>query len=131
MHQEVALEVGNKVCILAGDFLLSKAAVELSLLASSDVTEIVARGLESICEGGTRAPDVKDTSRGYTMFMPTRHMGMHCSLLNFMPVVCAGMRAYNSTVDHEVLGSTYSLEDHLGVRVASCYPVVVTQLRIA
>merc|ERR1719231_501042 len=28
VHQEVALEVGNKVCILAGDFLLAKAAVE-------------------------------------------------------------------------------------------------------
>ena len=52
VHQEVALEVGNKVCILAGDFLLAKAAVELSLLESSAVTEIVARGLESICEGG-------------------------------------------------------------------------------
>ena len=55
VHQEVALEVGNKVCILAGDFLLSKAAVELSLLNSNPVTEIVARGLEAICEGGMRA----------------------------------------------------------------------------
>jgi len=67
VHQEVALEVGNKVCILAGDFLLAKAAVELSLLESSDVTEIVARGLESICEGGMRAynstvePDALET----------------------------------------------------------------------
>jgi len=52
VHQEVALDVGNKVCILAGDFLLAKAAVELSLLESSPVTEIVARGLEHICEGG-------------------------------------------------------------------------------
>ena len=52
VHQEVALDVGNKVCILAGDFLLSKAAVELSLLDNSDVTELVARGLEAICEGG-------------------------------------------------------------------------------
>ena len=52
VHQEVALDVGNKVCILAGDFLLAKAAVELSLLESSKVTEIVASGLESICEGG-------------------------------------------------------------------------------
>jgi len=52
VHQEVALDVGNKVCILAGDFLLAKAAVELSLLESSPVTEIVASGLESICEGG-------------------------------------------------------------------------------
>ena len=55
VHQEVALEVGNKVCILAGDFLLAKAAVELSLLESSAVTEIVAKGLESICEGGMQA----------------------------------------------------------------------------
>jgi len=55
VHQEVALDVGNKVCILAGDFLLSKAAVELSLLESSPVTEIVAQGLEAICEGGMRA----------------------------------------------------------------------------
>merc|ERR1719387_721181 len=55
VHQEVALDVGNKVCILAGDFLLAKAAVELSLLESSKVTEIVASGLESICEGGMRA----------------------------------------------------------------------------
>merc|ERR1719424_1687126 len=54
VHQEVALEVGNKVCILAGDFLLAKAAVELSLLESAPVTEIVARGLEAICEGGMR-----------------------------------------------------------------------------
>ena len=55
VHQEVDLDVGNKVCILAGDFLLAKAAVELSLLESSHVTEIVARGLEAICEGGMRA----------------------------------------------------------------------------
>lgn len=67
VHQEVALEVGNKVCILAGDFLLSKAAVELSLLNSNPVTEIVARGLESICEGGmvafnsTAVPETLDT----------------------------------------------------------------------
>ena len=38
VHQEVTLEVGNKVCILAGDFLLAKAAVELSLLESSACT---------------------------------------------------------------------------------------------
>lgn len=55
VHQEVALDVGNKVCILAGDFLLAKAAVELSLLDSSAVTEIVAQGLESICEGGMQS----------------------------------------------------------------------------
>jgi len=52
VHQEVTLEVGNKVCILAGDFLLAKAAVELSMLENSAVTEIVAQGLEYICEGG-------------------------------------------------------------------------------
>jgi len=57
VHQEVALDVGNKVCILAGDFLLSKAAVELSLLDNSDVTELVARGLEAICEGGMMESD--------------------------------------------------------------------------
>ena len=56
-----------QVCILAGDFLLSKAAVELSLLNSNPVTEIVARGLESICEGGmvafnsTAAPETLRT----------------------------------------------------------------------
>merc|ERR1719313_3310257 len=58
VHQEVALDVGNKVCILAGDFLLSKSAVELSLLDDDDVTELIARGLESICEGGMLASDV-------------------------------------------------------------------------
>ena len=59
VHQEVALDVGNKVCILAGDFLLAKAAVELSLLDNSDVTELVARGLESICEGGMMSYDAE------------------------------------------------------------------------
>jgi geranylgeranyl pyrophosphate synthase len=58
VHQEVALDVGNKVCILAGDFLLSKSAVELSLLDDDDVTELIARGLESICEGGMQTSDV-------------------------------------------------------------------------
>uniref|UniRef100_A0A7S4F241 Uncharacterized protein n=1 Tax=Chrysotila carterae TaxID=13221 RepID=A0A7S4F241_CHRCT len=57
VHQEVNVDVGNKVCILAGDFLLAKAAVELSLLDCAEVTEIVARGLESICEGGMLAYD--------------------------------------------------------------------------
>lgn len=47
----------TQVCILAGDFLLAKAAVELSLLDHAAVTEIVARGLESICEGGMLAFD--------------------------------------------------------------------------
>merc|ERR1740133_146769 len=55
VHQEVALDVGNKVCILAGDFLLSKSAVELALLDDDDVTELIARGLEAICEGGMLA----------------------------------------------------------------------------
>ena len=69
VHQEVALDVGNKVCILAGDFLLAKAAVELSLLESSPVTEIVARGLEAICEGGMRAYNttVVDCTAGDTL----------------------------------------------------------------
>lgn len=58
VHQEVALDVGNKVCILAGDFLLSKSAVELSLLDDDDVTELIASGLESICEGGMQSTDV-------------------------------------------------------------------------
>uniref|UniRef100_A0A7S0IXC1 Uncharacterized protein n=1 Tax=Calcidiscus leptoporus TaxID=127549 RepID=A0A7S0IXC1_9EUKA len=57
VHQEVNVDVGNKVCILAGDFLLAKAAVELSLLDCSEVTEIVARGLEAICEGSMLAYD--------------------------------------------------------------------------
>jgi len=52
VHQEVALDIGNKVCILAGDFLLAKAAVELSLLDHAAITEIIATGLESVCEGG-------------------------------------------------------------------------------
>merc|ERR1740130_579503 len=60
VHQEVALDVGNKVCILAGDFLLSKSAVELALLDDDDVTELIARGLEAICEGGMLASDVDD-----------------------------------------------------------------------
>lgn len=60
VHQEVALDVGNKVCILAGDFLLAKAAVELSLLDSSPVTEIVARGLESIMEGDMMTAEYTD-----------------------------------------------------------------------
>ena len=69
VHQEVALDVGNKVCILAGDFLLAKAAVEPSLLESSPVTEIVARGLEAICEGGMRAYNttVVDCTAGDTL----------------------------------------------------------------
>jgi len=58
VHQEVALDVGNKVCILAGDFLLSKAAVELSLLDNDDVTELIAAGLEAICEGGMLSSDL-------------------------------------------------------------------------
>lgn len=58
VHQEVALDVGNKVCILAGDFLLSKAAVELSLLDDDDVTELIASGLEAICEGGMLSGEV-------------------------------------------------------------------------
>jgi geranylgeranyl pyrophosphate synthase len=58
VHQEVALDVGNKVCILAGDFLLSKSAVELSLLDDDDVTELIAQGLEAICEGGMQSTDV-------------------------------------------------------------------------
>jgi geranylgeranyl pyrophosphate synthase len=67
VHQEVALEVGNKVCILAGDFLLAKAAVELSLLECSPVTAIVARGLEAICEGGMQAFRGGDSPEGLTL----------------------------------------------------------------
>jgi len=79
VHQEVALDVGNKVCILAGDFLLAKAAVELSLLDHSAVTEIVAQGLESICEGGMLAADNLDAAEdeSSSTVAPTLEQHLH------------------------------------------------------
>ena len=42
---------GNKVSILAGDFLLSRASVLLSTLRNTDVVEIMAGALEAIMKG--------------------------------------------------------------------------------
>jgi hypothetical protein len=79
VHQEVTLEVGNKVCILAGDFLLAKSAVELSLLEDNDVTEIVARGLESICEGGMRAYNSTAEPAALEALTADEHLETVCS----------------------------------------------------
>jgi len=76
VHQEVALDVGNKVCILAGDFLLAKAAVELSLLETSAVTEIVARGLEMICEGGMMGFNSTSKSGDLSSLSVDEHLGI-------------------------------------------------------
>merc|ERR1719253_729930 len=77
VHQEVALDVGNKVCILAGDFLLAKAAVELSLLESAAVTEIISRGVEAICEGG-----MKSFNSSPDLLLPETALSTHLSALD-------------------------------------------------
>ena len=84
-----------QVCILAGDFLLAKAAVELSLLESSSVTEIVARGLEAICEGGMRAynstveAEALETLAAERAAMEARELDRHRDLERAAPKVAA------------------------------------------
>lgn len=88
VHQEVALEVGNKVSILAGDFLLAKAAVELSLLEDSAVTEIVAQGLEAICEGGMRAFNSADPETLATLTLDDHIEAVSESIAALIANVC-------------------------------------------
>ncbi|KAG8458304.1 hypothetical protein KFE25_005151 [Diacronema lutheri] len=52
VHKMYSANVGNKVSILAGDFLLARAAVELAQLDDPAVVEIMAGALESIVRGG-------------------------------------------------------------------------------
>ena len=43
--------MGNKVCILAGDFLLARSSVALAQLTNVDVVEIIGTSLENMCRG--------------------------------------------------------------------------------
>jgi len=61
VHKMYSPNVGNKVSILAGDFLLARAAVELAQLEDPAVVEIMAGALESIVRGGVlRAESLND-----------------------------------------------------------------------
>merc|ERR1711869_181239 len=51
-HRTYSQNVGNKVSVLAGDFLLARCSVALSQLGDLTVVELMATALESIVQGG-------------------------------------------------------------------------------
>lgn len=68
-HKTYSQNAGNKVSVLAGDFLLARCSVALSQLGDLTVVELMATALESMVEGGVVkyqcsvskvAPDLKD-----------------------------------------------------------------------
>ena len=50
-HRMYSSELGNKVSLLAGDFLLARASVTLAQLTNVDVVEIIGTSLENMCRG--------------------------------------------------------------------------------
>ena len=50
-HRTYSTELGNKVSLLAGDFLLARASVELAKLTNVAVVEIMGTSLENMCRG--------------------------------------------------------------------------------
>ena len=51
-HRTYSQNAGNKVSVLAGDFLLARCSVALSQLGDLTVVELMATALESIVQGG-------------------------------------------------------------------------------
>ncbi len=66
---------GNKLSILAGDFLLGRASVALARLGSSEVVELLATVIANLVEGevlqlkSTSEPEGKPTRRGFEEYM--------------------------------------------------------------
>lgn len=50
-HSMYSAELGNKVSLLAGDFLLARSSVELAKLVNVEVVEIMGTSLENMCRG--------------------------------------------------------------------------------
>jgi len=50
-HRMYSANLGNKVSVLAGDFLLARCSVELARLANVEVVEVMANALESMVHG--------------------------------------------------------------------------------
>ncbi len=50
-HRMYSSELGNKVSLLAGDFLLARSSVALAQLTNVDVVEIIGTSLENMCRG--------------------------------------------------------------------------------
>ena len=51
-HRTYSQNAGNKVSVLAGDFLLARCSVALSMLGDLTVVELMATALESMVQGG-------------------------------------------------------------------------------
>ena len=47
------LNLGNKLSVLGGDFLLAKASMELAKLENTEVVELVSRAIGHLSEGAT------------------------------------------------------------------------------
>jgi len=50
-HRMYSSALGNKVSLLAGDFLLARASVQLAQLTNSEVVGIIGTSLENMCRG--------------------------------------------------------------------------------
>merc|ERR1719446_129209 len=50
-HRMYSSALGNKVSLLAGDFLLARSSVALAKLVNVQVVEIIGRSLENMCRG--------------------------------------------------------------------------------
>jgi len=60
-HPSANLEFGNKMAVLAGDFLLSRASVALARLRDAEVTELLATVIANLVEG--EFMQLKNTAR--------------------------------------------------------------------
>ena len=54
-HRMYSSELGNKVSLLAGDFLLARSSVQLARLTNTQVVSIIGTSLENMCRGDVMA----------------------------------------------------------------------------
>ena len=54
-HRMYSSELGNKVSLLAGDFLLARSSVQLARLTNTEVVSIIGTSLENMCRGDVMA----------------------------------------------------------------------------
>lgn len=104
---------GNKVSILAGDFLLSRASVLLSSLRNTEIVEIMAGALEGIMKGQMQLHrPMADATMGMDAYVNT--LKIRSGNLLASGCVCAAMVA-GHTSKSEVAKAAFDYGMNLGV----------------
>nr|ASF90181.1 hypothetical protein SPAR06848 [Bartheletia paradoxa] len=115
---------GNKLSILAGDFLLGRASVFLARLGSSEVVELMATILANLVEGevmqlkATTAPETKPTKEGFERYMQKTYLKTASLMAKSArsAVILGGCDARQGWVEGEMIKeAAYTYGRNLGI----------------